>query len=219
MLTITEVLALIKDGKLDGAAITPNLEESEGKQGSVHVGSTGHPLQHIAVLNSTAPGTFNYLKTDYHARGPVKYTATGVKKDQHIKAHSQFSDETQAANFIAMALSSKGGVKALKILKDPKYTVQLTYGLPVGIQVFERSTQMFAPVTDPSNPPAQNFVLFLDIKATGLVLELHQSNKILEGLHFQSAYPIKTGAPAAGACDVVVTEYPGKTKHTYHFSA
>ncbi len=185
----------------------------------MHIASTGHPLQHVAVLNSTAEGTFNYLKSDYHARGPVKYTATGVKKVQHIQSHSQFSTEEQAANFIAMALSSKGGIKALKILKDPKYTIQLTYGLPMGIQVFERSTQMFAPVTDPANPPAQNFVLFLDIKATGLVLELHQSNKVIEGLHFQSAYPIKTDAPAAGSCDVVVTEHPAKTRRTYHFSA
>ncbi len=34
MLTITEVLKLIDEGKLDGAAITPNLEESEGSKGA-----------------------------------------------------------------------------------------------------------------------------------------------------------------------------------------
>lgn len=211
METIDDLIKLAKSGKLDGAAVLGNLVDSEGKQGSVHVKAVGHPLQHVARLSGGSG--FQSLKSDYHFRGPMKYTSTGPKV-QGIKSHSQFQDENEAAEAVAAALSSPAGLKAMATLKDPKYTVSLEFTLAAGLHL-ERSAHV---LEDPKGPNANcNFVMFDAVKTVGIQLELHHSRKISNGLHVQSAYPLTSGPKGASAV-LEITEWPAKTTTSENFT-
>lgn len=218
MKTLTDLINLRKGNQLTGLSISENLVESEGQQGSTHVKSLGHPLQHIAVLMRTQPGNFNQIGNAYHTRGPVKFPQSGpnvgTPKAQGITSHSQFANQDQAENFIAMALSSKGGDKAMKILKDPQYTIKLTYGLPHGVTAVSRSAHA---VADPLVAPERCFVLVEPRQFDSVVLELHHSVRLSDGLHLQSAYPSSTGH-TPGQCTLEITTHPSKSKMTKVFN-
>jgi hypothetical protein len=208
MHTISDVMEAAKIGFYVKDLITENMNDSEGKQGSAHVAAKSHVLQHIAVLNSTPVGEFNPLKSDYHLRGPVKYKpSTDELVGQQISSHSQFKTQAQAAMCMSMALCSKGGLRALELLKDTDCTIKLTYGLPGGLTTSVRSAQ----VLDKDPLSTSNFVLVTDKDPAAVILELHKSNRTPNGLHFQSAYPAWKG-PAPGVSILEITSYPGATK-------
>jgi len=211
--TISEYLEWITSGLLTGAAIAENLVESEGQQGSAHVNSVGHPLQHIAVLESTTGG-FQEIKTAYHKRGPKKFhgVTNTVANMGGPKAHSQFKTQFEAERHIAAALNSAGGKAALEKLKNPMFTVKLTYGVTDNETFFGRTANVFA---DPAGPQQNmNFVLITPSTTKSIVLELHHSRRTLEGLHFQSAYPTNSTSCAGGSCQLEITTWPGKAVAT-----
>ncbi len=203
MRTITDILALAEGGTLAGSDVLQNLYDSEGKKGSAHVKSTGHPLQHIAVLRSTPTGQLQMLGTRYHKRGPAKiHGVTGnVVNQGGPQSHSQFKDDAEAADMIATALSSAGGIRALKIIKDPHCTVKAEVGLAPGMTALQRTASVN------STDVRCQFVLIDETTMSGVVLELHPSSLTTDGLHFQSAYPVKSGGPASGKATLSIVKH------------
>ena len=204
MLTIQDVLDKIKDGSLTGDDLHENLAKSENKQGSKHVKAKGHALQHVAVLLDTPNGQFNYLKSNYHNRGKMKYHGeTGEKVPvKGPQSHSQFKDQNEAVQLICMALKTRDGIKALRALLDDKNTAKLEVGFQKGLTAYNRTTHCIGD----SPGDTRNFVLVDEMSISGIILELHNSCKVLNGLHFQSAYPTQNG-PAPGQSILTIKEH------------
>ncbi len=220
--TIRMVHERAEQGRLRGEIVLPILYESEGVQGSAFVRSVGHPLQHIAVLMAAVRnrnltdrsramvqttqtfGGFARLEESYHVRGPGN--AGGPK------AHSQFETDEQAANLIAQALCTPGGVRSLYLLRHcPNLTIQLTARVGSAANTLRRTAQILD-TTDPNS--TSNFVWLQLVTINRVVVLLHPRGS---ALHIQSAYPANDEAlsPRAEWC-MEVTEHLGGGNRTAH---
>ena len=128
-ITLQRAHKLASEWKLRAVHILPTLYESQGIQGCSYIFSTGHPLEHINTLlhppgaksltarsrtivdQANRHGGGFRLDDSYHQRGPGN---TGGPK-----SHSQFSTDMEAAEKIANALMTRGGIRC------PGYSAQL----------------------------------------------------------------------------------------------
>ena len=221
-LTLRKAHDLASQWKLRGVHILPTLYESEGVRGSSFVFSVGHPLQHVAVLVSPAKdksltersramvsrteqyGGLARLDDSYHQRGPGNVGGP--------KAHSQFRSDVDAAEKIADALCTNGGIRALELLKScPNLTMKLTAYVGRNYDTYKRTAQMIDQ-TDPDS--VKNFVWLQTTSTDLVVLHVHPRGSLL---HLQSAYPTATTALSGRYhwC-LEITEHHGGGKRTNH---
>ena len=220
-ITLRRAHDLARNGKLRGVHILPSLYESEGIQGSRFVRSVGHPLQHVAVLTAPAGdksltdrsramvstteqyGGLAMLEDAYHQRGPG---------NAGPKAHSQFKTDTEAAEKVADALSSRGGIRALELLKScPHLTIKLTAYVGNSFDIHKRTAQIIDQ-TDPTS--VKNFVWLQTTSTDLVVVFLHPRGSLL---HIQSCYPANPDAMSARwHWELQVTEHLGNGNRTNH---
>ena len=221
-ITLRKAHDLASRWKLRGVHILPSLYESEGIQGSRFVRSVGHPLQHVAVLTAPAGdksltersramvstteqyGGLAMLEDDYHQRGPGN---TGGPK-----AHSQFKTDTEASEKVADALCTRGGIRALDLLKScPNLTIKLTAYVGSSFDIHKRTAQ----IIDQADPSSVKNFVWLQTTSTDLVVVfLHPRGS---QLHIQSCYPANPEALSARwHWELQVTEHLGGGNRTSH---
>ena len=221
-MSLRQAHKLAESWKLKGHHVLPILYESEGIQGSRYVLSVGHPLQHVAVLEAPARdksqteraramvsvteryGGLARLDDSYHERGPGN---TGGPR-----AHSQFRSDSQAADLIADALSTGGGIRALELLTScPNLTMKLTAYVGRNYENYRRTAQILDQ-TDANSP--SNFVLLQTASTDVVVVFLHPRGS---ALHIQSAYPTNSTALSRQYhWRLEITEHHGGGRRTTH---
>ena len=220
-ITLKRAHQLASEWKLRAVHILPALYESQGIQGCSYIFSTGHPLEHINTLlhppgaksltarsrtivdQANRYGGGFRLDDSYHQRGPGN---TGGPK-----SHSQFSTDMEAAEKIANALMTRGGIRCLDILRHcPHVTIALTAYIRDSYDAVRRTAHVLDE-TDESSP--RNFVLYRPMSTDLVVVHLHNRGSLL---HIQSAYPTDSSALSTRLhWSYVATECSsgGRTRH------